>query len=187
MGHPRFDPHGDPIPTATGDLPPWQGEPLPSLALGEVGQIVHVEDEPKEIFSQLVAEDLHPGMRVQVFEVSPERVRFWANGEEIVLSPVVAAAVSVVPLPQATMDGPFDTLASLRPGEGGKVLRLAPSCRGLQRRRMMDMGVVPGTRIEAEMRSAAGDPTAYRIRGSLVALRSDQARQVQITRIAEEA
>jgi DtxR family Mn-dependent transcriptional regulator len=186
MGHPRYDPHGDPIPTATGELPPWQGEPLTSLEAGRLGTIVHVEDEPGEVYSQLVAEGLHPGMRVEVFEVSAERVRLWADGEEHVLAPVVAANVTVLPLPEdSAMDEPFETLASLAPGESGRVLHIAPSCRGLQRRRLMDLGIVPGTDVVAEMTSAAGDPTAYRIRGTLIALRGDQARQVQITRPAE--
>jgi Fe2+ transport system protein FeoA len=51
----------------------------------------------------------------------------------------------------------------------------------------MDLGVLPGTDILAEMTSAGGDPTAYRVRGSLVALREDQARQIQISREGEAA
>jgi Fe2+ transport system protein FeoA len=42
----------------------------------------------------------------------------------------------------------------------------------------MDLGIVPGTRIEAEMRGAGGDPTAYRVRGAAIALRRDQAKLV---------
>jgi Fe2+ transport system protein FeoA len=44
-----------------------------------------------------------------------------------------------------------------------------------QRRRLMDLGVIPGTIVAAEMASPMGDPTAYRIRGALIALRKDQA------------
>jgi DtxR family Mn-dependent transcriptional regulator len=187
MGHPRYDPHGDPIPTAEGDLPPWEGQPLPSLAVGAFGTIVHVEDEPREVYAQLVAEGLHPGMRVQMLEVSPERIRFWADGDEHVLAPVFAANLTYRPLPRGTgMEGPFDTLASLGPGEHGRVLQLAPSCRGVQRRRLMDLGIVPGTLVTAEMTAAGGDPTAYRVRGSVVALRQDQARHVQIERARDE-
>jgi len=42
----------------------------------------------------------------------------------------------------------------------------------------MDLGIVPGTEITADMRSAGGDPTAYRIRGATIALRKDQAELV---------
>jgi len=34
---------------------------------------------------------------------------------------------------------------------------------------------VPGTRVRAEFKSPAGDPVAYRVRGALIALRSQQA------------
>jgi Fe2+ transport system protein FeoA len=52
---------------------------------------------------------------------------------------------------------------------------------GGQRRRMMDLGILPGTRIEAELISPLGDPVAYRVRGAVIALRRSQAQQVQIT------
>jgi Fe2+ transport system protein FeoA len=52
---------------------------------------------------------------------------------------------------------------------------------GGQRRRMMDLGILPGTRIEVELISPLGDPVAYRVRGAVIALRRSQAQQVQIT------
>ncbi len=186
MGHPRYDPHGDPIPTPRGDVPSARGQTLMSLPPAESGRIVHLEDEPEAIFAQLLAEGLHIGMPVQVIEVDQERVRFWADGEEHVLAPVLAANVHVVPTPaEALAAGPRETLASLQRGQQARVLRLSQACRGLERRRLMDLGLVPGTEVEAEMQSASGDPTAYRIRGSLIALRREQAETIQIERKAE--
>ena len=188
MGNPRYDLDGDPIPTRTGDLPPRRGQPLASLPVGKVGAIVHVEDEPDAVYAQIVAEGLHPGMRVSVTELSPERVRFWADGDEYVLAPVVAANLSVVPLPkEEEMQGPFDSLASLKRGERARVLRISGSCRGPERRRLMDLGIVPGTVMEAEMQGLGGDPTAYRVRGTLIALREQQASQVYVEREVEVA
>jgi len=79
MGHPSHDPHGDPIPTAGGEIGPPRGMPLTELAIGELAEIVHIEDEPEAIYAQLVAEGLHPGMRVRVNESTPRRVRFEAD------------------------------------------------------------------------------------------------------------
>jgi Fe2+ transport system protein FeoA len=45
----------------------------------------------------------------------------------------------------------------------------------------MDLGILPGTIIKAEMRSPGGDPTAYLIRQSLIGLRKEQANLIQIT------
>jgi Fe2+ transport system protein FeoA len=44
----------------------------------------------------------------------------------------------------------------------------------------MDLGILPGTSVVAEMRSPGGDPTAYRIRGALIALRREQAELIQV-------
>jgi DtxR family Mn-dependent transcriptional regulator len=183
LGHPRFDPHGDPIPTASGELPQFRGRALTTLAEGESGAIIHLEDEPEVVFSQLVAQGLHPGMKIQLIENSAGRLRFWADGDEQVLAPVLAANVTVVQLEEPIeVEGPFDTLASLKSGERGAVIHLLPTCRGLQRRRLMDLGILPGTEITAEFRARNGEPTAYRIRGALVALRYEQAKQVCISR-----
>ena len=42
---------------------------------------------------------------------------------------------------------------------------------GGMRRRLQDLGLVAGTRVTCIQRAAAGDPTAYRIRGAVIALR----------------
>ncbi|MCG8606639.1 DtxR family transcriptional regulator, partial [bacterium] len=160
-GYPTYDPHGDPIPTATGKLPPQKGQALTDLEVNAFGRIIHLEDEPSAIYAQLVAEGLHPGMQIRVLEKSPQRIFFVADGEEVVLAPVVAANVTVEPLPKEDLDeGPYETLQSLNVGEKGEVIGISRVCRGQQRRRIMDLGVIPGTIITADMRSAAGDPTA---------------------------
>ena len=183
MGHPRFDPHGDPIPTPGGDILPPQGQPLNELEPNTLAEIVHVEDEPEAIYAQLVAEGLHPGMRVRLLEVSPERIRFEAESEEHVLAPVLAANLSVVALTQdEEMAGPFEKLSSLELGESAKVISISPFLRPQERRRMLDLGLIPGTEVQAEIRSPAGDPTGYRIRGAVIALRREQADQVQVER-----
>ena len=71
------------------------------------------------------------------------------------------------------------TLADLSAGQAGIVTEL--HSQGPVRRRMMDLGIVPGTFIRVEMKSPMGDPVAYRVRGALVALRHEQARLVSIT------
>jgi Fe2+ transport system protein FeoA len=71
------------------------------------------------------------------------------------------------------MDEHKSRLSELQPGESGQVIRVEGE--GEQRRRLMDLGLIPGTVVTAEMVSPMGDPTAYRIRGALIALRQDQA------------
>jgi len=182
LGHPTYDPHGDPIPTSLGEFVPHGGRPLSSMPAGVQGRIVHLEDEPELIFAQLVAEGLYPGMPIRVVEASPERVRFWANGDEHVLAPIVANNISVIEEKQRDdFDAQLASLSSLRVGEEAIVSHISPACRGRERRRFLDLGILPGTRISAEFRSPSGDPVAYRIRGALIALRHEQARLVKVS------
>ena len=187
LNNPVYDPHGDPIPNADGQIGTQDQRSLPDLAVGEVGRIVHLEDEPAAVYAQLVAEGLAPGMEIRVFEATPQRIRFWADGDERVLAPLLAANVSVMPLvvTEASLQqaGPSERLTALKPGQGAVVAGIAPTCRGMERRRFFDLGVLPGTRIEAVLASPSGNPIAYRIRGSLIALRHDQANHIQITTV----
>lgn len=57
---------------------------------------------------------------------------------------------------------------------------------GAERRRMLDLGILPGTRVEVVMRSPLGDPTAYQVRGSVVALRREQAQLITVEREGDE-
>jgi len=176
MGNPLYDPHGDPIPTARGELPPPEGIAMTELQKGQTARIVHIEDEPEEIYAQLLAQEFDIGMHIHVLDVSPVRIRFSLNGEEQSLAPVFAANVSVLLLEKEGGEKElYPTLSNLKPGETGQVIGISRSCRGLQRRRLMDLGVIQGTRIKSEMSSAAGDPTAYEIRGATIALRKRQA------------
>ncbi len=70
------------------------------------------------------------------------------------------------------------TLDQLAPGESAIVVELASA--GPNRRRLMDLGILPGTRITAALRSPLGDPTAYDVRGALIALRRAQAREITV-------
>lgn len=187
LGNPTHDPHGDPIPSAEGELLPHAGIPLISAQVNEPLRIVHIEDEPQAVFAQLLAEGLYPGMEVRLVESSPHRIRFWAGGDEHTLAPVVAANVSVA-RPPDNGDGSGmvgDRLSDLAQGERGQVVEISSQCRGLERRRLQDLGFLPGTEIQAELTSTGGDPVAYRIRGALIALRKEQADLIQIRRAEE--
>jgi DtxR family Mn-dependent transcriptional regulator len=187
LGHPTHDPHGDPIPTAEGEFVPHGGQPLTTMTTGESARIVHLEDEPAVVYAQLVAEGLYPGLEVRLTEVAPERIRFSSGRDEYVLAPIVAANIAVVPLPQKqAVETDFsERLTNLKLGEKGKVVNISPACRGPERRRFMDLGILPGTVITAEMRSPGGDPTAYIIRDALIALRREQANLINVTRLEE--
>jgi DtxR family Mn-dependent transcriptional regulator len=179
LGHPTHDPHGDPIPTADGDIAAKDGLPLTRWSLDEPGRIVHLEDEPPAVFAQLLAEGLRLGMDIRVEERTPARLRCYTEDREFMLAAVVAENITVAPLPEeAALTGPFRRLSELPDGETGVVLGIDEACRGLTRRRFMDLGLTPGSRIRAERVAPFGEPRAYLIRETLIALRREQAAQI---------
>jgi DtxR family Mn-dependent transcriptional regulator len=126
-------------------------------------------------------------MPVEVVETTPTAVRFVTISGRRELPPVIAANVTVGmraegPAPAA----PKTTLAQIAMGGRAHVLGISPLCQGTQRRRLLDLGVVPGTTIGVEMVSASGDPIAYRIRGAMIALRRDQAEWIYVEPAARE-
>jgi DtxR family Mn-dependent transcriptional regulator len=189
LGHPTHDPHGDPIPSRGGEVVDHGGKPLTTFSPPAALRIKHVEDEPEAIYAQLVAEGLAPGMTGHLVEVTPERVRLWTDLGEHVLAPLLAANVHAVawdPQKVGTPESKVLKLDELPLGSAGLVQRLGPQCRGAARRRLMDLGLLPGTILRAELRSPSGDPTAYRLRGALIALRAEQAEHIVITVVDEE-
>lgn len=71
-------------------------------------------------------------------------------------------------------------LSSLREGESAYVTEVeAEPAMG---RRLTDLGLVPGTRVKCVLRSPAGDPCAYLIRGAIIALRRTDAERVALER-----
>ena len=183
MGHPLYDPHGDPIPTERGDLPPLEGVALAELGVGQLGTIIHIEDEPAESFERIVAEGIQPLMRAKLLDASPAMIRVSIEGQEHSLEPMLARNITVHPTVADDRDKALSALSEIRPGFEATVVRISSRCQGPQRRRLLDLGVVPGTTIRGELESATRDPVAYRIRGAAIALRRAQADLIYVDEI----
>ena len=78
---------------------------------------------------------------------------------------------------------PILTLARLEPGRRGLVFSV--EVKGPARRRLLELGFVPGTVVEAIRRSPAGDPTAFGLRGAVVALRAEDGRRILVRPLPE--
>lgn len=51
---------------------------------------------------------------------------------------------------------------------------------GMTRRRMLDLGLISDTVVEALQKSPLGDPVAYHVRGAVIALRSEEASKILV-------
>lgn len=72
------------------------------------------------------------------------------------------------------------SLWQLAPGHRAWVGEL--SAQGELRRRLRDLGFVPGAQVECLGKSPLGDPAAYRVRGAVVALRRRDAQRIALRR-----
>lgn len=181
LGNPTYDPHGDPVPTAKGKLKALEGQALLSFQPGEYGQVSHLADEPPSIFAQLVSEGFYPGMEFGVVSRSDTEIQLQSEGELKILSNFLAANVTAKQIPEEELDFlSIRRLSELEPGESAEIVRISKASRGAERRRLMDLGILPGTLVSAEIKGPVGDPTAYRIRGALIALRREQAQRILI-------
>jgi ferrous iron transport protein A len=70
------------------------------------------------------------------------------------------------------------TLNELKTGDCAKIQSINFS--GSIRRRLRDLGFVDGTKITALQKSPSGDPVAYLVRGTVIALRNDDAEKIQL-------
>ena len=180
LGHPTRDPHGDPIPTRDGAVAPPIGSPATSWPADTTGRIVHLEDEPEISFAQIVAEGLRVGQVVRIVESTPSRLVMTDGENEFRLAPAVAANVFLAPAPDAVVPADVIRLSDLGNDHPAEVIGLDEACQGFSRRRLMDLGFTEGAQIRPFLQTFAGDPRAYKIRGTLVALRRDQASQVLV-------
>ena len=182
LGHPRLDPHGDPIPGRDGQIAPAGDTPVTAWPTGKFGRITHLEDEPPLAYAQILAEGLRIGQIVRILESTPERLVLTDGDHEYRLAPAVAANVFLAPA-AAPAASDVVTLADLKHGERAEIVGLDVNCQGFSRRRLMDLGFTPGARIEPVLDTFAGDPRAYRVRDTLVALRGDQASQILVRHV----
>jgi ferrous iron transport protein A len=72
--------------------------------------------------------------------------------------------------PLSLADIPVGSSARIR-----SILTIGPN-----RRRLLDLGLIPGSRIEVIRRSPAGNPIAYLIKGTVIALRNEDAGQILV-------
>lgn len=71
LGHPRHDPHGDPIPDRDLGLAAERGEPLAEVETGRAGVLIRVSDSDPDMLRFLAERDILPGSHLVVGEREP--------------------------------------------------------------------------------------------------------------------
>ena len=76
------------------------------------------------------------------------------------------------------------TLDQLSPGERAIVKKV--NVEGDKRRRFLDLGIIEHTMVECVGKSPGGDPTAYLIRGAVIAIRASDCKGIEICQVGKE-
>ncbi len=72
----------------------------------------------------------------------------------------------------------YHTLNEIDPGQRAVVDELRST--GSMRRRLLDIGLIKNTEVECLGRSPGGDPTAFLIRGAVIAIRSEDCKNIRV-------
>lgn len=181
LGHPTRDPHGDPIPSREGKMNRAEGMSITAWQAESPARIVHLEDEPALAYQQILAAGLRLGQDIHIIEKNQNRYILSDGESEYRLAPAVASNIFVSALPESEMlKREAIPLAELAQDQRAQIVTLDDSVQGFTRRRFLDLGLTPGTTIYPELTNFFGEPRAYRIRGTSIALRNDQASQIWV-------
>jgi DtxR family Mn-dependent transcriptional regulator len=96
LGHPRFDPHGAPIPAPDGTMEQEQGVPLTELEPGDAATLLRCSDESPDLLIYLGELGLVPGARVELVSRAPfgGPLTLVVDGNKQVIGPEAAGTVT---------------------------------------------------------------------------------------------
>ena len=73
------------------------------------------------------------------------------------------------------------TLDSIKPGQGGVISAIGGQ--GLLRRRLLDMGLTPNTRVKVRKVAPMGDPIELSLRSYILTIRKDEAAKIELKEV----
>lgn len=73
---------------------------------------------------------------------------------------------------------PLTTLDRLKPGQVATIRKIQG--KGAIRRRIMEMGLTNGAKVEMVKTSPLGDPIEYKVRGYSISLRKAEAQTIEV-------
>lgn len=189
LGNPLYDPHGDPIPTALSLTIPKTVENRTELNAGDWLYVTHIEDNDEAKYNAITKFGITKASIFCIEDINNVYIRIFLEGDII---DIPKELFGFIDLRQANKDEiersggkSICRLTQLNDNQQATIQTISPACTGLARRRLMDLGFVNGSNIIIDVHSPLGNPTAYLVRGSAIALREDQARYILIRDIKE--
>lgn len=79
LGDPKFDPHGDPIPTKDGQIGVIKGDALSAFNVGDAVTILRISDKDPDRLRYLAQFGLYPGVPVNITRKEPYAGIMWVQ------------------------------------------------------------------------------------------------------------
>ncbi len=124
-----------------------------------MGRVIHVEDEPPALFSQLLLLGITPGAYVEVDEHTPGRVLVWSGRQRLALAPAAAERIFIVDAPPESLP-----LSEIEVGQAAQVAAFESA--GVHTDAWQAQGLRPGVEVAAIRVDPLGDPVIYRFNGT---------------------
>ena len=99
LGNPAYDPHGDPIPDRSLNMPVPHTVPLAAIPSGDLVIVRQVESSDSNLLTYLKRLGIHPGAKLEVLQRVPfdqtMQLRLLENNQETVFGPEIAERIRV--------------------------------------------------------------------------------------------
>ncbi len=201
LDFPRVNPVGDPIPQSDGRIPESVALPLASLCPGKTGVLIGWEvTEAQRGF--LLDNGIRTGGMLTVTAAGEDNLMIRGEGQQYLsLSRELAGALQVrlqdddsgqnIDNQQKNVrkEKGMDSidkkilkrllLSDLKTGQRAVIVRLSGDA-GAVKRRMMDMGMVPGSEVEVVRVAPFGDPIEFSVKGYSLSLRKSEAENIEV-------
>lgn len=207
LGYPSVNPQGEIIPRADGSLPAHALVPLTALSAGQRGHVVRcaVSDAARTFLDE---QGIRPGVTLTVTAIAEDSILLLIEEKHLSLARRLAEAIqlerpgtekvdrevgsasprSTVTISKNEEVSEMETKAEaavrqiplhkLAAGQRGVVVRVGG--KGPSRRRMMDMGLVPGSEVAVVRVAPLGDPIEFTVKGYSLSLRKAEAKDITV-------
>lgn len=203
LNYPPVNPLGEPIPRCDVPVTAPPAIALAALPAGRRGRVVRCDLEgASESF--LAERGIRPGAWLEAIAMAENAVLVLVEGEHVSLTRGLAQSIQVQV--ETATDEPRtktnDTtgvsrseeepkmqfreettvkqvpLNTLKVGQQGTIVRVGS--KGPVKRRMMDMGLVPGSEVSVRRVAPLGDPIEFTVKGYSLSLRKSEAQQIEV-------
>ncbi len=97
LGYPKFCPHGNPIPSESGEVSDVECNPLTSVAMNQTCTVAKIVNERREILTALAFKGIKPNVPVHIVKMRKKNIVLCVAGKEQTITRKEAESIWVKP------------------------------------------------------------------------------------------